>query len=169
MAFTLRPFSPNDAAKLLALMRDTVRRVNSREYSPEQIAALAFGAIESGPWAERFNGRFAVGAEPDGRPIGFADLETSGHSDRFYVAADRQRSDVGSAMLAAILAEARRLGLRRLSVAASLTAGSFFERQGFLVVTPQTVVCREVEFVNLQMERDLKLAGVRSARLACAR
>ena len=30
---TLRPYRPNDAPALLALFRDTIRRVNSRDYS----------------------------------------------------------------------------------------------------------------------------------------
>ena len=36
---TLRLYRLDDAPALLALVRDTVRRVNSRDYSPVQVAA----------------------------------------------------------------------------------------------------------------------------------
>ena len=58
-------------------------------------------------------------------------------------------------MLAEVVAEARRLGLVRLLVEASITARPFFESHGFAMVTPQVVVCRGVEFVNYRMERML--------------
>ena len=37
---SLRPFRPDDAPVLLTLFRDTIRRVNSRDYNPDQIAAM---------------------------------------------------------------------------------------------------------------------------------
>jgi N-acetylglutamate synthase-like GNAT family acetyltransferase len=60
---------------------------------------------------------------------------------------------VGRMLMAAIEAEARRIGLARLFTEASITARPFFEDQGFTVIAPQMVTCREVEFVNFRMER----------------
>ena len=37
---TLRPYRPDDAPALLALCRDTIRRVNSRDYSPAATAGM---------------------------------------------------------------------------------------------------------------------------------
>ncbi|HEX4592514.1 MAG TPA: GNAT family N-acetyltransferase [Gemmataceae bacterium] len=151
--FTLRPFHPEDAPALLALFKDTIRRINCRDYNPEQIAAWASDEIDPAHWANRFAGRFVPVAEIDGRPVGFAELESNGHLDRFYVSADHQRQGIGRALMAAILAEARRLGLVRLFSEASITARPFFESQGFAVLGPQVVTCRGAEFVNYCMER----------------
>lgn len=153
--FTLRPYRDADAAALLALFRDTVRRVNFRDYGPEQIAAWASDEIDSAAWAARFSGRFAVVAEQSGRPIGFTELEADGHIDRFYVSADHQRLGVGRALLTAVVAEAERRGLPRLYVEASITARPFFAAHGFAELAKQTVVARGVEFVNFRMERRL--------------
>jgi putative acetyltransferase len=87
---TLRPYRPDDAASLLALCRDTIRRVNSRDYSPEQIRAWASDDIDKASWGARFNGRFAVVAEESAKAVGFADLEADGHIDRVFVSADYQ-------------------------------------------------------------------------------
>jgi putative acetyltransferase len=90
-----------------------------------------------------------------GRPVGFAELEADGHIDRVYVSADHQGRGIGRALLAAVVAEARRLAIARLFTEASITARPFFESQGFVVLTPQVVTCCGAEFVNYRMARVL--------------
>ncbi len=148
----LRPYRDEDAPALLDLFRDTIRRVNCRDYSPTQIAVWASDEIDAIAWAERFRGRFAVVAVAGERPVGFAELEPDGHIDRVYVSADHQGEGIGGKLLAEILAEAGRVGLRRLYVEASITARAFFERQGFVVLAEQEVTSRGVAFVNFRME-----------------
>jgi putative acetyltransferase len=154
--FAVRPFREADAAALLALFRDTVRRVNCRDYRPDQIAAWASDEIDAAAWADRFRGRFVVVAESSGLPIGFTELELDGHIDRFYVSADHQRRGVGRALLAEIVTEAERQGIPRLYVEASITARPFFSGHGFTELAQQTVMARGVEFVNYRMERRLR-------------
>jgi putative acetyltransferase len=156
---TLRSYQPDDGPALLALFRDTIRRVNSRDYSPPQVAAWASDDIDTVQWFGRFAGRFVPVAEEGGRPVGFAELEPDGHIDRVYVSADQQGRGVGRQLLAAVVAEARRVGLARLFTEASITARPFFEGQGFVVRAPQVVTLRGVEFVNYRMERVLAEPG----------
>jgi putative acetyltransferase len=163
---TLRPYRPDDAPALLTLFRDTIHRVNSRDYSPAQIAAWASDDIETVVWFGRFNGRYVPVAEEAGRPVGFAELEPNGHIDRVYVSADHQRRGIGRMLLDALIAEARRAGLARLFTEASITARPFFETHGFVVLAPQVVMCRGAEFINYRMERVLD--GARHCReLSC--
>jgi putative acetyltransferase len=152
---TLRTYRRDDAPALLALFRDTIRRVNSRDYSPPQIAAWASDEIDTESWFGRFAGRFVPVAEEAGCPVGFAELEPNGHIDRVYVSADHQRQGIGRQLLATVVNEARRVGLARLFTEASITARPFFEAQGFTVLAPQVVTCRGAEFVNYRMERVL--------------
>lgn len=152
---TLRPYRPDDAPRLLALFRETIRRINARDYSPEQVNAWASGEIDPIAWAARFEGRFVAVAERVGRIAGFAELELEGHIDRFFVSADHQGVGIGRALMGVIEGEAKRLGLRRLSADVSLTARSFFERNGFVVVMEQVVILRGVAFRNVRMERGL--------------
>src|SRR5881398_2034549 len=92
---TLRPYRPDDAPALLALFRDTIRRVNSWDYSPAQIAAWASDDIDTVSWFGRFAGRFVAVADEAGRPVGFAELEADGHIDRVYISANHQRRGIG--------------------------------------------------------------------------
>jgi putative acetyltransferase len=165
----LRPYRPGDARALLDLFRDTVRRVNARDYGPDQVRAWASDDIDPARWSARFEGRFVRVAESDGRLAGFAELEPDGHLDRFYVSADHQRRGVGRALLAALVAEAGRLGLPRLFTEASLTARPFFEAHGFVVEAPQTVVVRGVAFSNYRMSRPLDPPDVEPAPPASPR
>lgn len=152
---TLRPYRPDDAPLLLALFRETIRRINARDYSPEQVNAWASDEIDPIAWACRFEGRFVAVAEVGGRVAGFAELEQEGHIDRFFVSADHQGMGIGRALMEAIEGEAKRLGLRRLSADVSLTARSFFECNGFVVVAEQVVTLRGVAFQNVRMEQRL--------------
>ena len=76
----VREYRSADAAPLLALFRDTVRRVNFRDYSPEQISAWASDDIDPVAWAGRFTGRYVAVADDTGRPVGFAELEPDGRA-----------------------------------------------------------------------------------------
>lgn len=149
----VRLYQPADALPLLALFRDTIRRVNCRDYSPEQVAAWASDEIDPDEWAERFTGRHVLVAETAGVIAGFAELEPSGHLDRVFVSADHQRQGIGHLLLSELIAAAHRQRIPRLFVEASITAKEFFEAHGFVVITPQVVTARGVEFVNFRMER----------------
>jgi putative acetyltransferase len=151
----LRRYAADDALALLALFRDTIRRINSRDYDETQVAAWASDEIDPNAWRTRFEGRFAVVAEIDGDVAGFAELEHDGHIDRFYVSADYQRQGVGRSMISAFIGDAERLGIARLFAEVSITARPFFESQGFVVLETQTVVVRGVKFLNYSMERRL--------------
>jgi putative acetyltransferase len=156
----LRNYHQADASGLLDLFRETVRRVNCRDYTPEQVRAWASDEIEVDAWRRRFDGRFVIVAEAiqAGQPTrlaGFVELEPDGHIDRMYVSADHQRQGIGRLLLAAVVTEAGRMGVSRLFSEVSLTARPFFEAHGFVILTQQTVLCRGVELVNFRMERVL--------------
>ena len=70
---------PSDAAAILALFKDTIRRVNSRNYVPEQIRAWASDEIDHVAWAQRFGSQLleSVFAEARARSIMRLYLEAS--------------------------------------------------------------------------------------------
>lgn len=148
---------------MIALKCDTIRRVNGHDYSAEQVRAWAPDEAALSQWAQRVSGRFVVIAEEDGHVVGFGDVGSDGHIDQFYVHADRQRRGVGRAILAALLAEACRVGNQRLFSEVSITARPFFEAHGFQVDAQQVVVTQGVEFINFRMSRQMA-AGIKSFR-----
>jgi putative acetyltransferase len=153
----LRPYQRDDALTLLDLFKDTIRRINCRDYTPEQVGAWASDEIDPVGWASRFEGRFVMVAEYDSKTVGFGELEPDGHIDRFYVSADHQSQGIGSSILNAIVKEANRMNLEKLFVEASITAKPFFSHHGFGLVQEQVVSCRSIEFVNYRMEKQLNI------------
>jgi putative acetyltransferase len=150
----IRPYRPEDAATVVTLFRDTIRRVNIRDYSPEQVLAWAPNEIAQS-WIDKLARRFTLVAVRDGQMVGFGDLEADDRLGHLYTHADYQRRGVGRALLAALEAEAMRRGCDVIRTEASITAKPFFERQGYRVLREQVVVCRGLEFVNYRMEKPL--------------
>ncbi len=130
----LRNFQASDGVPLLELFRDTVHRVNCRDYTPSQLAAWAPKDYPSDAWCERFEGRIAYVAELDAAPVGFVDMTPSGHLDRLFVSADYQRKVIGRHLVEAIIESANALNLKTITTEASITAKPFLLSQGFVVV-----------------------------------
>jgi len=97
----IRPYIDNDAADLIALFTETVRRINIRDYTPEQIAVWAPKETDRVAWKERFSRCMTLVAEDERGIAGFGQLEVNGHIDCFYVAHDRIGSGIGSMLLRA--------------------------------------------------------------------
>jgi putative acetyltransferase len=153
-ALHLRRFQPDDAPVLIDLFRETVRRVNSRDYTAEQVAAWAPDDMNPARWSV-LSERFTIVAESGSSVVGFTDLEPDGHIDRFFVHADWQGQGVGKAMLSELKTEAQRTALHRLYAEVSITARPFFLRQGFIVRAEQIVHVRGVPMINYRMEHQL--------------
>ncbi len=151
----IRDFRPGDEPALWAVFFSAVRQTASRDYSPAQVAAWAPDTPDMARWTERMREMCPFVAERDGRAIGYASLRNDGYIDHFFVAADCSRQGVGSALMRHIHEQAATLNVERLFSEVSLTARPFFERWGFVVDAEQTVVCRDVEFINFRMSKVL--------------
>ena len=136
---------------------DTVRTVNRRDYSAEQVAAWAPEVPDREAWLARLVAPWTLVAE-DGNLggdaiTGFGQLRSDGRVDLLYVHADRQRRRIGSLLLERLVEIARCQAMPQLTVEASITARPFFERAGFETVAEQNVERRGVDFVNYLMGR----------------
>jgi putative acetyltransferase len=155
----IRLFEPADLDEILRLFRDTVRTVNRRDYSAEQVAAWAPDAPDREAWLARLSAPWTLVAEDgdagEGAIVGFGQLRPDGRVDLLYVHAGRQRQGIGSRLLGRLVEQAHDHdhALQQLSVGASLTARTFFVRHGFTAIAEQRVCRRGVEFVNFLMGR----------------
>jgi putative acetyltransferase len=155
MSFDIRRYTPGDLAGLIVLFRDTVRRINRRDYSQAQVMAWAPDEIDAQQWARRFGHKAVWVADLEGTPVGFVDVARDGQIDMLYVHADHQGRGIASRLLATVEAGARAHGLLRLFTEASITARPFFERRGFRVLAPQRAVRWAQEFLNYRMDKQI--------------
>lgn len=149
----IRRYDParGDGPATFGVFVRAVRRTASAHYDAAQVAAWT----EADPtaWAEARSRRRTFVAEVDGRVVGVVDLDDGGLIDVLFVDPDIGRRGVGSALLAEVLREGARRGIRELHARVSLTAEPVFARSGFRTVARHRPVVRGRAFVNLEMRR----------------
>lgn len=151
----IREFRISDTEEIMQLFYDTIHRINIRDYSNEQVNAWAPKDMDYEQWSEQLQSKITYVAEEEGKVIGFAELEKTGHIGCFYCHADYQSRGVGTRLLNQIQLTAKNLGIQKLFTEASITARPFFERMGFRVITRQEVERRGMKFINYVMEKDI--------------
>lgn len=152
----VRLFEPQDAEQIARLFHETVRQVNIRDYSVNQVNAWAPDDLYFRDWVKVCSNRFTYVVDDQGVIAGFGELEPNGHIDCFYCHKNYQRCGVGSQIYRAIETKASELSLKRLFVEVSTTAKPFFQHVGFTVVNEQRVSRRGETFVNYVMEKLLQ-------------
>ncbi|MFG0255872.1 MAG: GNAT family N-acetyltransferase [Rhodopirellula sp. JB053] len=147
----VRPLRGSDAEACLSLFRDTVHRINRRDYSQAQLDAWAPQSIDASAWAARFNDHIAYVSVLSQAIVGFADMSKTGHLDRLFVSADHQRHGIARALTLRLIEHARELRCESVTTEASITAKPFFEAMGFKVVKQQIVERDGVLLTNFRM------------------
>ena len=146
--FNIRPFKDDDTDAIIELFINTVRIINSADYDDAQIAAWTH-CPDRTKWLETLKSHYSLVAVHGGVIVGFGDMTDSGYLDRLYVHADFQRQGIASAICD--LLEAHITG--DVVTHASITVKPFFEKRGYLVITPQTVTKHGVDFKNYVMKK----------------
>ncbi|WP_020592162.1 GNAT family N-acetyltransferase [Kiloniella laminariae] len=156
----IRKYRTEEAETLFRLFRDTVRKVNIRDYSPAQIAAWSSGEFTPEGWQDRTTGYTILVAEDEQNPGsvsgsigGFAELDIDGHIDCFYVSHRHQGQGIGKLLMQRLESEAESRNLRHLYAEVSITARPFFDKQGFQVLAEQQVELRGEKLTNFRMEK----------------
>ncbi len=157
MAMTplIRRFRAGDETTLRQLFFETIRTVNRKDYTEEQVRAWAPEDYDQRYWAERIRKLNPFVCEVDGEIAGYADLQPDGYIDHFFVSRHHQRQGVGGALFAYIEREAFELALDELSADVSITAKPFFEHFGFEIVQRQQVTVNDTALENFRMVRRL--------------
>lgn len=146
----LREYAPSDTEEVINLFRDTVRSVNSADYTREQVEAWAPQDVDARAWRDSFRGRYAVVAVENDVIVGFGDIDETGYLDRLYVHKDHQRKGIATAICNDL---ERAVCGSRITVHASLTAKPFFEKRGYRTLKEQSVERRGVLLTNFVMEK----------------
>ena len=151
----MRRFRVSDAEEIVALFRETVHKVNSRDYSRDQLEAWAPEQIDVEAWRASLANNYSVVAEIAGRIVGFCDLADRGYINRLFVHHEFQRAGIATRLLNTIERAARRAGITRLVADVSITARPFFAKHGYLLLVEQHPIRNGVTLTNYKMEKSL--------------
>lgn len=158
---SIRNYHPEDVEALANIYFNTIHRINIQHYTESQVDAWApKSSLETERWATKFLKTKPIVAVAEGKIVGFAEFEPDGHIDCFYVHHEWIGKGVGAALMSEIFARAQSQNIDRIFVEASITAKPFFEKQGFVILSEQTVVIKDIKLTNYKMEKRLRLEGV---------
>ena len=149
----IRNYQTSDAKALWEIYFHTVRNINVRDYSQQQVEAWAPNGFDSELWQKRMNELLPFVAELDGCVVGYTDLQPNGLIDHFFCHHECQGKGVGRALMEHVLAVGRVRGASRYFSEVSITARPFYEHLGFKVVNEQEVEMRGVKLTNYVMEK----------------
>lgn len=151
----VRRYKLDDTDQIIVLFYNTVHKVNSKDYTQEQVNAWAPKEVDRKRWENNLTNKITFVAEEGAQILGFAQLEENGHIDCFYCHHNFQQQGVGTLLYEQIESKARWLNLARLFTEASITAKPFFQSKGFKIIHKQAVMRRGVTLVNFQMHKYL--------------
>jgi putative acetyltransferase len=149
----IRRYQPGEEAALFEIFHSAVHLIASRDYTAEQVNAWAPRDQDPGRWQRKVRAINPFIAELNGELVGYADLQSSGYIDHFYVSGLHPRRGIGSLLMTRLLQEAEYLGARVLTSDVSKTAQPFFQKFGFVVVEQRHPECFGVIVPNALMRR----------------
>ncbi len=150
---TIRQYEKKDVPVVWTLIFHTIRNINIRDYTLEQVKAWAPDHFDIEAWQERIDSMNSYIAELDGKIVGFADLRQDGYIDHFFCHVNYQRVGVGRALMEHIFLTGNGRGISRYYSAVSVTARPFYERFGFRVIKEQQAEINGQMLINFIMEK----------------
>jgi putative acetyltransferase len=158
MILHVRRYQTGEERELRQLFFHTVRIVNRRDYTAAQVRAWAPDAIDEEHWRRRIESNNPFVCLHGDQIVGFADLQTTGYIDHFFVHCQWQGKGVGKRLFATLESTAEALELDEMTSNVSITARPFFAGRGFVVVAAQEVAIGDVSLRNFHMRKRLRAA-----------
>lgn len=152
----IRAFQTGDAAALRQIFYSAVREIANKHYSAEQLAAWAPEQYDPESWAQRMRQLQPQIAVDGGTIVGYADVQLNGYIDHFFVSPWAARRGVGALLMRRLHQIAQRNAAERLFADVSITAFSFFMREGFRVERIQNVRINQATLQNFRMSKILR-------------
>jgi putative acetyltransferase len=129
----IRRYVAGEESSLFDSYFTAIHLVASHDYTPEQVQAWAPRDLDVDLWARKMREINPVVADLNGDLVGYADVQSNGYIDHFFVSGKHPRRGVGSHLMKKIIAEAASLGIPLLTSDVSRTAQPFFPRFGFVI------------------------------------
>lgn len=122
----IRQATINDTAQIVKLFNETIKTVNSKDYTSEQTAVWSSRGADAAKWIAKMSEQYFIIVEEQTAVIGFASLTTSGYLDFMYVHKDHQRRGIASMLLKSLEDKAHQLNIHEIISDVSITAKPFF-------------------------------------------
>ena len=149
----IRRYKPGEEPALFEIFYSAIHLVARSDYTSEQIEAWAPRDLDPIRWERKIRAINPFVAELNGAPVAYADIQSSGYIDHFFVSGKHPRRGVGSILMKRLFAEAKLLNVSILTSEVSRTAQPFFEMFGFIIIEQRYPECFGVIVPNVLMRR----------------
>lgn len=147
----LREYRATDKRSIVNLFYETVHAVNAKDYTKKQLDVWAPDDIDADEWCKPFEADYTCIAEIGNTLVGFANVDDTGYFDRLYVHKEHQGTGVGKILADEIENRARKNGMTKIKVDASITAKPFFIKRGYTATKQNTMVRNNQTLINFSM------------------
>jgi putative acetyltransferase len=155
----LRPMLPTDVPLLREIFRDAIEELTADDYSEAQQEAWASAADDEADFGKKLSGQLTLVATLAGSPVGFASLAGKDKIDMLYVHPAAAGQGVAAMLVDALEKLAGARGAARLTVDASDSARSFFEKRGYVAQQRNTVSVGDEWLANTTLHKQLPAKG----------
>ncbi|MCX6180384.1 MAG: GNAT family N-acetyltransferase [Bacteroidetes bacterium] len=152
----LRQAEHNDIPAIIDLFVNTIKSVNSRDYSLLQISTWYSTGKNPELWKKKIASEYFIIAEINQVLVGFASINEDGFLDFMYVHKDYQGKGIARTLLNKLEEKAIAQNNEKIYSYVSITAKPFFLRLGYSISGIKRRVKNDVEFINSVMEKKLK-------------
>lgn len=153
---TIRPAKEADIEQIKKLYQETILSVNIKDYTFEQVDLWAKRGVDNDLWLQRINEEYFIVCEIENQIAGFCSLKPDGYLNTLFVHKDFQGQGIAKTLLSNIEQHAKKIGIEELSADVSLTANSFFLKNGYTDLGQQTI-CIGIPMTNSKMIKQLKI------------
>ena len=151
----IRQATLEDLPEITSIFRDTIRAVNSKDYSEKQIEVWSSGANDLEEWKDRIENLYFLVAEFKNQIAGFSYLSNGFHLDGIFVHKDFQRRTIGSKLLRIMESRASVNGYEVIKSDISITAFDFFDSHYYEVEKKQKKNYKGLAFENYIVYKEL--------------
>lgn len=144
----IRQYTNEDCELVSKLFYETVHSVNAKDYTAEQLSVWANNAHSLKSWCNDLLKQYTLIAEMNGFIVGFGSIDKSGYLDLLFVHKDYQNQGVATA-----LCNELETGYSVIKTYASITAKSFFESRGYIIIKEQEAERSGVKLKNYEMQK----------------
>lgn len=150
----IREATAKDLDPILSLFENTIKKINSRDYSQEQIEVWTASKNKE-TWLSKISEQSFYVAFAKNQLIGFSSIDTDGYIDFMYVHHEFQHQGIAKALLLKLQEAASENNIQRVWASVSITAQPFFSRNGFYKYDDEHKSVEDVHFKNALMEKSL--------------
>ena len=146
----------NELQDIKKLFFETVSGIPGNEYNAKQIKAWASSAQnDDDKWLSQIIDHYFIVAKVDEKLVGFASLKDNNIIDMLYIHKKFQGKSIAQKLLSLLEKKADINRADKIVSFVSLTARSFFEKNGYKVVKEQNRTLNDVVIPNLKMVKKL--------------